>query len=228
MNIGTYLTGAFGPSQRLYEKRNEVKMGHGTKTSVKEQIKKDSDSIIKTQQDNHCNFIIDPQYHFYDLFQPFVENIPEISPGPQENWFNNNVFYRIPIINGPFKNPPKGFFHNYLDMEALSSTKQAMAILPSPLTFYLLSNVDGYLSESEAIKDLATIISNEAKDLAKRGIKRIQFDEPALAMMGSLNTIKPKHLHLLQEGMEIIGRIPDVTTSKAFSIVSSPDYELTV
>src|SRR3989344_5713167 len=98
MHLGIYLTGPFGQSQQLYEVRNEAKRGRGTEEAVRQQIEKDAKTVIKAQQEAGLDFIIDPLFGQYDLFQPLVEGVSGISAGRHENWFNNNLFYQKPRI----------------------------------------------------------------------------------------------------------------------------------
>ena len=100
MQFGIYLTGAFGQSQELYKVRNEAKRGRGSQEAVVKQVAEDTQKIIRLQQENGLDHIIDPMFNLYYLFQPFAEQVEGVNVGPQENWFNNNLFYWRPQICG--------------------------------------------------------------------------------------------------------------------------------
>ena len=95
MNVGTYLTGAFGQSNELYKTRNKAKRDRiapqDIKGIVNKQILKDTKTIINKQKEAGFSFIIDPIFNTYYLFQQFAENVEGIKIGSQENWFDNNV-----------------------------------------------------------------------------------------------------------------------------------------
>ena len=213
MKLGVYITGACGTSKKLYKARNEAKRGRGTLEAVHEQIEQDTLSLIESQENKGFSFIVDPQYSFFDLLQPFTENVEGVSAGPQENWFNNNVFYRRPQIHGPLKSKPESFLEKYLHANRLNQKQSSMAILPSPYTLLKLSDVSGYQNDKEAIKDLAKLIREEANKLVKKGFTRIQFDEPTIVMKQSLGSVKKEDIDLLKEGMNEIGKIQGASSS---------------
>lgn len=207
MKFGVYITGACGQSKSLYLARNEEKRGRGSSQSVFEQIKKDTSFLIEKQKNMGFSFTMDPMFLFYDLLQPFAEKTPRVKPGPQENWFNNNTFYRRPQIHAPLESLPKGFMNEYLHKDLLSECPSPMAILPSPYTLFSLSEAFGYSNKKEAILDIASIIKDEAQKLVKNGFSRIQFDEPAIVMRQSLDSINEEEIELFQLGIKQVAPI---------------------
>ncbi len=220
MQTGAFLTGPFGQSQALFEARSEVKMRRSpgqeidfTKhPSVVQQALNDTRQVIQLQQKAGLDFIIDPMFHYLDIFYALSRQVTGVTPGPQENWFNNNVFYQTPQIRGPLSIQP-GFTENYIHLDELPKDGRAMAILPSPYTLLALSKTSGYSSEKEAICNLAELLKAEAQHLASRGIARIQYDEPAIVVKSSLGSLKQEDLDLLRIGIDICGRIQGATTS---------------
>ena len=132
LNVGAYLTGAFGQSQELYIARNEAKRDRGSPETVGVQILKDTKEIIGRQTNAGLSFIVDPMFNFDYLFQAFAEHVDGVSVGSQENWFNNNVFYWRPQISGPLKSQNTGFTSASTHIDLLPKDGKAMAILPSP------------------------------------------------------------------------------------------------
>ena len=212
MMFGTYLTGQFGQSQDIYRVRNEAKRGRGSEALVMEQIKKDTQQIINLQKNAGLDFIIDPMFHFFYLFQPFSENVAGVEIGPQENWFNNNVFYWRPQINGPL-DIQTGFTEKYLHLDELPKDGTAMVVLPSPYSLLVLSDITGYSNKKAAVTNLAEVLYAEAKYLVSKGIGRVQYDEPAIVVKQSLGSLTEEDLHLLRRGMEICGNVDGATTS---------------
>ncbi len=216
MRFGIYLTGPFGQSQQLYQARNDAKRSRIDETKVTEQICNDTQTIINKQKEAGCAFVIDPMFRFYYLFQPLAEQVPHISVGPQENWFNNNVFYWRPQIQKPKESALEkviGFTSKYLHNNLLPKDGTAMVILPSPYTVLMLSDVKGYRNKLSAIKDIAALLKAEAEDLVTKGVGCIQYDEPTLAYKQSLGSLTRNDLILLNKALEICGQIPDATTS---------------
>ena len=212
MTFGMYLTGPFGPSQNLYHARNEAKRKRGTQETVIEQVREDTKKVIALQRDAGLDFIIDSMFNFFYLFQPFAEKIQGVRVGPQENWFNNNVFYWRPQIQGPL-NPQTGFTEQYIHLGELPTDGTAMVILPSPYTLLMLSDVKGYSDRKQAVVNLAEVIHAEAQHLASRGVGRIQYDEPAIVVKQSLGSLTEEDIKLLERAMEVCGQVSGATTS---------------
>ena len=211
MSLGIYLTGAFGQSQELYRVRNEAKRGRGLWQTVEEQIQKDTEFVLQRQKEAGVSFLSDPLFSQYYLFQPFAEHVPNVSVGPQEHWFNNDVLYWRPQIQrSAYRNTTLSTCKSFTSH--FHRGKSDVAILPSPLTLFLLSDCFGFNDEREAITKLSWLLHNEATLLVYEGYRRIQYDEPALVHMQSLNSLKPSHVDLLRQGLEICGRIPGATT----------------
>ncbi len=211
MSLGIYLTGAFGQSQELYRLRNEAKRGRGSSEAVDEQIKRDTALVLEKQNEAGVSFLSDPLLSQYYLFQPFVEHVQNVSAGSQENWFNNNVFFRRPQISASaYRNTclatSKSFTHKY------HHGKSDVAILPSPFTLSMLSDLSGFADREEAITKLSWLLHNEAQLLVREGYTRIQYDEPALVYTQSLGSLKSEHVDLLRRGLEICGVVSGATT----------------
>jgi len=211
MSLGIYLAGPFGQSRELYRIRNEAKRGRGSAQAVDQRIKTDTNLVLQKQKEAGVSFLCDPLFSQYYLFQPFVEHIHNVSAGSQENWFNNNVFFRKPQI-------PASAYRNTSLVTSSSFTrnyhhgKSDVAILPSPFTLLMLSDCSGFGNREEAIIKIAWLLRNEATLLVQEGYSRIHYDEPALAYRQSLASLKPTDLDLLKEGLEICGQIPGATT----------------
>ncbi|MDP3699007.1 MAG: hypothetical protein Q8R47_05460 [Nanoarchaeota archaeon] len=212
MQFGAYLTGAFGQSQQLYQARNEAKRGRSSEEAVLKRVADDTAKIIQLQQEADLDNIIDPMFDVFYLFQPFAEQIEKVNVGPQENWFNNNVFYWRPQIEGSL-NLPAGFTERFIHLSELTKSGKAMVILPSPYTLLMLSDVRGYHNQKEAVTNLAEVIYAEAALLVSRGITRIQYDEPVIVIKQSLNSLTGEDLELLRRGIEVCGKVEGATTS---------------
>ncbi len=211
MQFGAYLIGAFGQSQELYKARNEAKRGRGSQEAVVKQAREDTQQNIRLQREAGLDYIIDPMFNFFYLFQPFAEQVEGVEAGFQENWFNNNVFYKKPRIQGPL-NLQTGFTEKYLHWDHLPTDGKAMVILPSPYTLLVLSDVSGYSSKKETVSNLAEILHAEAQHLVSQGIGRIQYDEPSLVVKQSLGSLVQEDLDLLQRGIDICGKVDGATT----------------
>ena len=211
MEFGAYLTGPFGQSQSLYKVRNNFKRGRGSEASVKEQILVDTREIIGLQKKSGLDFVVDPMFNWFYLFQAFNEGVTGVEVGPQENWFDNNVFFWRPRISGPL-GIQKGFTERYIHLDELPRDGTAMVILPSPYSLLMFSDIRGYKSKEEAVADIARVLHAEAEHLVSKGVGRIQYDEPAIVVKQSLGSLRREDLGLLRIAMDICGSVRGATT----------------
>lgn len=213
MQIGAYLTGSFGQPQALYAARNAEKRARGTAAAVEEQVRQHTATVLQRQRDAGFAFRSDPMFRPYYLFQPFAEGVSGVTVGPQENWFNNNQFYWRPILPERIDTSVTGFTERRIDVAAVAEGDTGMVVLPSPYTLLALSDVPPGADPRALLHDIATLIRNEARQLAARGIRRIQYDEPAFVHRSTVDQLTSTDYDLLAEAMDICGSIDGATTS---------------
>lgn len=165
------LTGIFPRSHDLVYTTWDFEKGKITREELKKKINRESKSIVDLQ--SNFKYKTDGLLLYQDLFRPFVENIKGIEAGALTRWFDNNTFFRQPVITGNITDA-EPFLYKYIHDGA---TK---AILPGPLAFFSNSiNKTGDENRNVACY-VAEMIAREARDLEERGIKFIQFNEPCL------------------------------------------------
>ena len=135
--------------------------------------------VIKDQEDAGLDIITDGQVRWDDLVTPLAKNINGVEIGGLIRFFDNNVYYRRPIIKS------KVSFKNYSTVDQFKfaqahATKPVKAVLPGPFTLAKLSLDQHYNNIDKLTLDLAEILNQEAKELEKAGAKFIQLDEPSL------------------------------------------------
>ncbi|MCS7094393.1 MAG: hypothetical protein NZ988_01105 [Thaumarchaeota archaeon] len=126
--------------------------------------------------------ITDPMLLWHDLFRPFAENVKGLSVNGLSRWYDNNMFYKVPLIKGRLELEGP-FLDRYLFPSVLSGSRVKL-ILPDPLTMQRLSLNDAYSDVSELVMDLAEVISVEASRLiSKWGLKveLVQLTAPEMA-----------------------------------------------
>ena len=73
-------------STRLYDK------------TLRKQFNKEKTRLLKIQSKNRFNYITDPLIDWDDNIRPFTDNLKGIEKGPLTRYYENNTFYRQPII----------------------------------------------------------------------------------------------------------------------------------
>jgi len=111
-----------------------------------------------------------------DIFRPFVENNKGIKSGPLTRWFDNNTFFRQPVITGNLDTTDP-FVFKYIH------SKANKAILPGPMLFYSCCKNNSFKDKQSLLMDIVYMLRKEIKDLSKRGIEIIQLNEPSLSFV---------------------------------------------
>lgn len=123
--------------------------------------------------------LTDGQIRWEDLVTPLAKQLDGFEVNGLERWFDNNVYYRRPILRAaPVWRGPI-LVDDYRAASACTS-KPVKAVLPGPYTFAVVSEDRYYKNEQRFMRKMAELLGAEAKALEAAGAPVIQFDEPAL------------------------------------------------
>ena len=164
-------------------------------------------AVLREQEQAGLDLLTDGQIRWEDLVTPIARALAGFEINGLSRWFNNNVYYRRPILHKPpvWKSPILAEQYRFAKRTA---TKPVKAVLPGPYTFVAVSEDRCYKKARPFVLKMAEILNQEAKALAQAGAPLIQFDEPAIGF-GKTDT------KLAVEGLNIAAR--DVGTKTAVS-----------
>ena len=180
-------------STRLYDK------------TLRKQFNKEKTRLLKIQSKNRFNYITDPLIDWDDNIRPFTDNLKGIEKGPLTRYYENNTFYRQPIITNKITTSGK-ILKNSICFDLFSDKSKSKIDILDPFTFYDLSANEFYKSEEEAINAFADIIKKELNSI-KKDIELIQFNAPSLARVK-----EKEQLDIIRKAMVKIVKGLDVTT----------------
>ena len=180
-------------STRLYDK------------TLQKQFNKEKTRLLKIQSKNKFNYITDPLIDWDDNIRPFTDNLKGIEKGPLTRYYENNTFYRQPIITNKITTSGK-ILKNNICFNLFSDKSKPKVDILDPFTFYDLSANEFYKSEEEAINAFADIIKKELNSI-KKDIELIQFNAPSLARVK-----EKEQLDIIRKAMVKIVKGLDVTT----------------
>jgi len=134
---------------------------------------------LKEQIEAGIDIVTDGQIRWDDLVTPLAKNINGFEIGGLIRFFNNNVYYRRPVVKSKLS------FKNYSTVEQFkfaqaNSSKPVKIALPGPFTFAQLSLDEHYGNLEKLVLDLAEILHQEVVGLEKARCLYIQLDEPSL------------------------------------------------
>lgn len=152
--------------------------------------------VIREQEEAGVDLITDGQIRWDDLVTPFARNIEGFEIGGLIRFFDNNVYYRRPIVKS------KLTFKEYSTVEEFkflkqNSTKKVKAVIVGPFTFAKLSKDEYYNDIDKLTLDLAETLKKEAKKLEEVGADSLQIDEPSLCF-------SPEKINLVNQAVKIV------------------------
>lgn len=199
--IGCYVTGVLPRSRKLIEITRAYERGKISKKELEESFEKATESVIKAQISAGLDYVTDGMLKWQDLFRPFTENLKGITVGSLTRWFNNNTFYRKPIITDHVKRE-EDVVNKIIQLEKMPKNLPWKAILPAPYTFVSLSDNQYYKDEAEFMFKFAEIINEEIKSLAETGFSYIQLSDPALVYEPLTPKFRKEKLALVNDVLE--------------------------
>ncbi len=151
--------------------------------------------------------IVHGLYLWDDLFSPFSSSMSGVKQGPLFRFFDNNFYYRIPVIENQIKLENPVTVNWYKDNAKIANEFRlnVHAMIPGPVTFALMSENKYYTSIKSLIMDLASALSTEISSLVKEGAKIIELHEPYLIKVTDTPTLEifREALSVLKNGLDI-------------------------
>ncbi len=137
--------------------------GRATAQELEDGFMKVEDELKSLQARWNFKPTIDGLFRWQDIFRPITEVVDGMEAGPLTRFFDNNTFYRKPIIREKIK---------YLGGLPFSGEK---LILPGPYTFYVMSEV-----KSGKVIFYQKLLSIYKEIIADLRPNAVQINEPAL------------------------------------------------
>jgi len=192
------LAGVFPRSETLVEATRANVRGRLSREQLDAAFDRDYAALVSLQMEADLDPIVDGQLNWQDHFRPFSELFTGIKVGSLTRWFDNNTFYRQPIISGKIGYRGTSL-QRYFRGDILPAEGRKKAVLPGPLTFAKLSQNMAYRSLADLVEDLARALKDTTTELSKAGYEYFQFDEPALVF----DQIGKEELEAARRGFEI-------------------------
>ena len=165
--------------------------------TLEKQFKKEKSRLLRIQSNNKLDYISDPLIDWDDNLRPFTDNLRGIEKGPLTRYYENNTFYRQPIIKSKL-GTTGNILKNSICFDLFTSKSKVKIDILDPFTFYDLSANEFYKSEEEAVNAFAEIIKKELNSI-KKDIQLIQFNSPSLARIEDAD-----RLNMVKKAMEKI------------------------
>ena len=173
--------------------------------TLEKQFKKEKSRLLRIQLNNKLDYISDPLIDWDDNLRPFTDNLKGIERGPLTRYYENNTFYRQPIIKSKI-GTTGNILKNSICFDLFTNKSKVKIDILDPFTFYDLSANEFYRSEEEVVNAFAEIIKKELNSL-KKDVQLIQFNSPSLARIEEAD-----RLNMVKKAMEKIVKGLDTKT----------------
>jgi 5-methyltetrahydropteroyltriglutamate--homocysteine methyltransferase len=177
--VEVHLAGIFPRSEQLVQVTRAAARGKATQSEVDAILYQDVKALVALQKAAGLEYVVDGQINWQDLFRPFSELLTGIRPSSVTRWFDNNTFYRKPVITEKVRFRGNGTRQYFRD-DLLPRDIAKKAVLPGPFTFAAMSENETYASLADLVDDIAHALRDLAKELSKTGYSFFQFNEPSL------------------------------------------------
>jgi 5-methyltetrahydropteroyltriglutamate--homocysteine methyltransferase len=164
----------------LRQTLNSLDTGKADRAEVERVIRETIRRTVDDQIACGIDTVTDGQIRWTDPVSPFCGNVENVVSGGLRRFFDNNVYYRRPQINGPMKRV-KPLTTDDLSFAKSVSKAPVKAVMSGPLTFAAFSDDHHYGNFDKVVMAAAEIINQELKDIERLGVEFIQLDEPSLA-----------------------------------------------
>ena len=177
--MNTHLTGVFPRSDLLIKVTRDAARGKAAQSEVDTIIQRDINVLSNLQAEAGFEYVTDGQLNWQDLFRPFSTLFTGIQLGSLTRWFDNNTFYRRPVITEKIRWKASDI-GEYFHSSVLPKGLPRKAILPGPVTFTFMSENKTKSPIRDIVDDIAHALRELVGELSRAGYTFFQFNEPVL------------------------------------------------
>lgn len=135
--------------------------------------------VLQEQADAGLDLVTDGQIRWEDEQTHLASKFSGVSINGLERWFDTNMYYRAPVIEGEVAWREPITVDEYT-FAVRHSAKPVKPVLTGPYTLARLSHDRHYGSVEALAAAFAEALNHEAQALQEAGATLIQFNEPAL------------------------------------------------
>jgi 5-methyltetrahydropteroyltriglutamate--homocysteine methyltransferase len=172
--VKIFIHGVYPRSGDLAQTTREVDRKRQTSADLTKQQAKDLTELLAVQKKAQVDFFEDGKLTWQDIFRPIVQSTKGFEVGPLTRWFDNNSFYRQPIIVGKLQLNEKKLNEYFGKLPS----KESKVTLPSPFFFAKATDDTTSKSFEKTLSAITELYEDILKYLGKKGISFVQFNEP--------------------------------------------------
>ena len=146
----------------------------------------------------------DGQIRWDDLLEPFARAWSGVERGPLERFYDNNTYFRQPVIAGPIATDGRTLVRD-LELARSATSKPLKAAVCGPLTFATLTAEDGAYGDLERrTLAAADALASEIRGLGAAGAALVDVEDPAVvARPGLISLARAAYERLATAGVAL-------------------------
>ncbi|HVL88568.1 MAG TPA: hypothetical protein VM681_11285 [Candidatus Thermoplasmatota archaeon] len=141
---------------------------------------RDVKALLALQKKLAIDPVTDGEFATQDIFRPFAESVPGLEVGSLTRYFDNNTFYKRPVVNGALAASKRPVVTTLAPRPKAVAWK---AFLPSPYAFAKMCDDRHYGSSVELIAAFGEVLAKEAARIHAAGPSWIQLTDPAVSVL---------------------------------------------
>src|SRR3989304_1544347 len=98
-----HLTGIFPRSEELITATRAFERGRADKSALDRLFEEEAQRLVALEGEHGLDSVTDGLLRWQDLLRPLADELPGVHAGPVTRWFDNNSFYRRPVIEAPLE-----------------------------------------------------------------------------------------------------------------------------
>ena len=178
MQVQAYVHGLYPRSEALVAATRDLERGRTTEEAVERQRAEDLSALVSLQQEAGLDLVSDGLTKWQDIFRVLVDASDGLGVGALVRWFDNNSFFRAPVMSGsPAFDPASAA------LVGEGAPSPLVGTLPSPYMFSRAGDANG--GGNALMMTLASdVLRPAAEELVSRGARLIHLEEPWLVYFG--------------------------------------------
>jgi 5-methyltetrahydropteroyltriglutamate--homocysteine methyltransferase len=192
--IGAFIHGVYPRSKELVQVSRDFDRKRLSISDLEKQRGKDFEELLNQQKKAGFDFLEDGKFSWQDIFRPIVEATDGMEVGALTRWFDNNSFYRQPIINGKLKLNEKKL-DKFFEKIPVAQWK---VTIPSPFTFAKLADNTTSSSFEKTLGAITDIYVQVISYLNLKKVAFVQFNEPFIPY----HKVKKSEIILLTKSLQ--------------------------
>lgn len=163
--------------------------------AVEREVMKD---VLSEQDEAGLDIVTDGQVRWNDPLSHFARSLEGMEVNGLLRYFDNNFYYRQPVITGPVR-WQRPILLDDLEFARAASDRPLKAAITGPLTFGALSRDEHYGSLGRATMAIAEALNRELQSYHDLGLAYIQVDEPAFGANTDRRLLREAYDALLRD-----------------------------